>query len=154
MATYSFTSSFTIETRGKRGFRALAAQKAAEAARLELMETEWRVRSRVRAALATYRFAQRRHNALTEEAAAHAEVVRIFEKRLALGEAATPELSAARAEQTTLDANLQAAAAEVRQTLDAATQWLLPLVCRRPRSKGMRYLLRVSIQCPRPTRLL
>jgi outer membrane protein, heavy metal efflux system len=116
-ATYSFAPAFTIETAGKRGYRILAAQKSAEAARIELTETEWRVRSRVRAALVGYRFAQRRDDALADEAAAHREIVGIFEKRVALGEASNPELSAARAEQLSMETNLQTAEGDLQHGL-------------------------------------
>jgi cobalt-zinc-cadmium efflux system outer membrane protein len=119
VVTYAFAPAFTIETAGKRGFRTLAAQKSAEASRIALLETEWQVRSRVRAALVGYFFAQRRLASLLQEQQVRAEVVQIFEKRVALGEASNPELNAARVEQSALLVNLRTAEGEAAQALAA-----------------------------------
>jgi outer membrane protein TolC len=93
----------------------LAAQKTAEAAGIALLETEWQVRSRVRAALVGYYFAQRRLASLQAESATRDEVVGIFEKRLALGESSNPELNAARADRAALRVNLSRAEGDVAE---------------------------------------
>src|SRR5262249_54726455 len=71
---------FTIETAGKRGYRILRAQKEAEAARLGLAETAWRVRSRVRAALYDHLLALRRRDLLRAQEGIRSEIVQIFDK--------------------------------------------------------------------------
>ena len=119
VATYAFAPAFTIETAGKRGYRMLAAQKSAEAARIALLEAEWQVRSRVRGALVSYFFAQRRLGSLQQEQQLRAEVVQIFEKRVAMGEASNPELYAARAEQAALLLSLRTVEGELAQSLAA-----------------------------------
>ena len=127
VAAYAFAPTFTIETAGKRGYRILVAQKSAEAARIAMRETEWQVRSRVRAALVGYCFAQRRAESLRAEQTVRAEITAIFEKRVALGEASNPDLNAARAEEAALRANLRSAEGEVGQSLTAiATATGLP----------------------------
>jgi outer membrane protein TolC len=117
VATYSFAAGFTIETAGKRGYRTLAARKTAEAALIAVTEAEWQVRSRVRSALAAYYFARRRAESLTVESAVRREVVEIFDRRVALGEASNPELNAARAQQASLELAMRAAEGDVSQGL-------------------------------------
>lgn len=115
--TYSAIPTFTIETAGKRGYRTMQAEKLAEAARLSFVETGWLVRSRVRAALIAYLFAQHRLDLLRTEAGIRADVVEIFEKRLAVGEAASPNLDLVRAESIATQVALRRAEGEVSQTL-------------------------------------
>ncbi len=98
VATYSFSSAFTIETAGKRGLRILEAQKALEAARLRVWEAAWATRAKVRAALVAYYFAGVRLESLRAELAARGEIVTVWEKRLAAGEVGRPEVEAARAD--------------------------------------------------------
>jgi len=117
VATYSFAADFTIETAGKRGYRTLAAKKAAEAARIAVTEAEWQVRSRVRSALAAYYFSRRRVESLAAESTTRREIAEIFEKRVALGEASNPELNAARADQASLELAMRAAEGDVSQGL-------------------------------------
>jgi outer membrane protein TolC len=115
VATYSFAADFTIETAGKRGYRVLAAKKAAEAARIGVTEAEWQVRSRVRSAVTAYYFAQRRRASLDAENAIRREIAEIFERRVALGEASNPELNLARAEQASLELAMRAAEGDASQ---------------------------------------
>ena len=119
IATYGASTTFTIETAGKRGYRILAAEKLAEAARIGLYESAWRVRSNVRSAFAGYYFATRRMEILRLENSLQAESARMLEKRLALGYASRPEVSAARAQQAETAVNVRASEGEVAQTLTA-----------------------------------
>lgn len=85
-----------IETAGKRGHRIAQAQALTDAARLQLEEAAWQVRSSVRAALAEHLIAQRKLELLCTEQAVRAEAVTILEKRLAVGEVSRPDVDAAR----------------------------------------------------------
>ncbi|MGH9666375.1 MAG: TolC family protein [Bryobacteraceae bacterium] len=115
--TYAAVPSFTIETAGKRGYRTMQAEKLAEAARLGFAEAGWLVRSRVRAAMIAFLFAQRRMDLLRKEAAIRADAVEIFEKRLVAGEAASPDLNVVRAESLGTQVALRQAEGDVSQTL-------------------------------------
>lgn len=119
IVTYDASPTFTIETAGKRGYRILEAEKLAEAARTAMQEEGWKVRSQVRAALANYYFATRRRAALQSENEIEAETVEIFEKRVALGDAARPELSAMRAQQAATLVSLRSSEGDVEQTFAA-----------------------------------
>ncbi len=89
---YGAFPSFTIEAAGKRGLRILQAQKLAESARAGLAESGWLVRSRVRTSLFNYLVTERRRTLLETEVAVRTEIVGIFAKRVAVGEAPRPEL--------------------------------------------------------------
>jgi outer membrane protein TolC len=112
-----------IETAGKRGYRVARAQRLTEAARLELGETAWQVRRRVRQAFADHAFAALERDALNAEARARAELGAITERRLALGDATSGEVETARAELAAARLARQAAegrAIESRGALAAA----------------------------------
>ena len=127
-ATYGASATFTIETAGKRGYRILQAERLAEAARIAFYESAWRVRSDVRSAFAAHYFATRRLELLRSEDSLQIETVNILEKRLALGDASHPDVSAARAQQAETDVNLRVSEGEVPQTLAAlATAVGLPV---------------------------
>ena len=117
--TYAVAPTFTIETAGKRGYRILQAERTAEAARLSFVETAWQTRSQVRAALLAYLFAQRRFDLLREELTVREDVVEIFEKRLAAGEASTPDLNVVRAELSENQLTLRREEGEISQSLSA-----------------------------------
>ncbi len=102
VATYSFSSAFTIETAGKRGLQILEAEKALEAARLGVWEAAWTTRAKVRTALVAHYFAGRRLESLRAELAVRTEIAGIWEKRLVAGEASRPEVESARAERAGL----------------------------------------------------
>ena len=85
--------SIPIETAGKRGHRIEQAQHLAEVARLNLLDTAWQVRSRVRQSLLNTSPSEQ---LLTAQQALEAERVRLMERRLQLGFAATPDLTQAR----------------------------------------------------------
>lgn len=117
--TYAIAPIFTIETAGKRGYRIMQAEQVAEAARLSFVEAGWQVRSRVRAAMLTYLFAQRRLDLLRSESSVRADIVEIFEKRRAAGEAATPDLNVVRADLSATEVALRQGEGEITQTLSA-----------------------------------
>jgi outer membrane protein TolC len=114
--TYGASTTFTIETAGKRGYRALQAEKLAQAAHIALYESVWRVRSNVRSAFAAYYFAARRLEILRSENRLQAESVSILEKRLALGDASRPDASAVRGQQAETAVSVRASEVEVAQT--------------------------------------
>jgi outer membrane protein, heavy metal efflux system len=115
-ATYSGALNFKIETAGKRGYRILGAQHRAAAAELSFSESDWQVRSHVRQGFVDYAFAVRRLQALQKERAVRASVEEIFEKRLSVGEAATPDLDLVRAARIAADVGLRQANGDVSQT--------------------------------------
>jgi cobalt-zinc-cadmium efflux system outer membrane protein len=94
---FYFTPSVILETGGKRAIRTLEAGKLAEAARVDVDATAWRVLSRVRAAWVEYAMALRNVDVLNNEVRARNETIAILEKRLSVGEGARPEVESARA---------------------------------------------------------
>lgn len=115
-ATYGVLPAFTIETAGKRGYRILQAEKQAESAEIGLAEAGWALRSRIRTAFYDSVFATARRDLLQDEVAIRKEIVEIFEKRLAVGQAARPELDIYRVDLITTQAALQFAVGDVAQT--------------------------------------
>ncbi len=114
---FGISPSFTIETAGKRGLRVLQTQKEAEAARISMSETAWRVRSQLRAAMIDYVLSRLKYDQLREEEAIRAEIVQIIDARLSLGEAARPEVEVFRVDLITARAALRAAEGEMAQKL-------------------------------------
>jgi outer membrane protein, heavy metal efflux system len=90
--------SFPVETAGKRGYRLQAARSLDLAARLELAQAAWSVRSSVRAALVDYLEASQTLEQLRAEADLRTEEVRLFEATAAAGEIARQEVSTAEVE--------------------------------------------------------
>ena len=85
--------SIPIETAGKRGYRIEQARHQVEVARLNLLDTAWQVRSRVRESLLnTYPSEQ----LVAAQQSLESERVRLMERRLQLGFAAAPDLTEAR----------------------------------------------------------
>src|SRR5438445_383580 len=87
-----------IEPAGKRGYRIERAEHLTEAARLELADVVWRVRSQVRATLAEHLFARRELELFEAEEGTGAESVAVMEKRLAAGDVSRPDVDLAQAE--------------------------------------------------------
>jgi len=113
---YGILPAFTIETGGKRGARILQAERQAEAARVGLAEAGWRLRSRIRNAFYDHLFAVRRRDLLQIEESVRSEIVQMFDKRLAVGEASRPELDVYRVDLITTQAALQISFGDVEQT--------------------------------------
>jgi len=87
-----------IETAGKRGLRIAQAKRLSEAARLQVGEAGWSVRSGVRRALLEYLLTERERGLLQMEITARSNVVYLLERRLAAGEVSRTEADAARTE--------------------------------------------------------
>jgi cobalt-zinc-cadmium efflux system outer membrane protein len=113
---YGVLPTLTIETAGKRGLRILQAERQAEAARVALAEAAWSLRSRIRSAFYDHLLAARRRDLLETGQNIRSEIVEIFDKRLAVGEAARPELDVYRVDLITTQAALRAAVGDVAQT--------------------------------------
>jgi outer membrane protein TolC len=112
-----------VETAGKRGYRIARAERLSLAARLDLAEAGWRVRSRLRAALAEYGAAARAVDLLRAEEAARSDATALVERRLAAGAASRPDLDRARLDlaRTRLDLRVaEGRAAEARSALAGA----------------------------------
>lgn len=88
--------SFPIETAGKRRHRIAQAKNLSDAARMDLANTAWKVRSRLRTSLVNL-FASDRTLILQErQLAVQEDLVRLMEKRFVVGEVSQPELLQAR----------------------------------------------------------
>jgi len=109
---FHFDPAITLETAGKRGWRILESEKLAEAARVQVAETAWRIRSRARAAWLDYVMAVRSLDVLRNERDVRAEAAAILEKRLSVGEAARPDVSVSRT--ALISVEVEAKAAETR----------------------------------------
>ena len=106
---FNFLPSFTLVTAGKRTWRTLEAEKAADAARVGVEETAWKVESRVRAAWLDYLISRRSLELLRQERSVRSEIVEMLDKRVAAGDASRPEADVERAALLSLDVAAQAA---------------------------------------------
>jgi outer membrane protein TolC len=113
---FHFDPAFTLETAGKRGWRILEAEKTAEAARVQVAEIAWRVRSRVRATWLDYVMALRVLEASRKEQLMRGEAVALLEKRLSAGEAAQPDVNVARAALISVESEGRAAETNVSES--------------------------------------
>lgn len=113
---FHFDPAFTLITAGKRGWQILAAERAAEAARIQVAETAWRVRSRVRAAWLDYLVAMRSRDALRNEQGARAATLTIVEKRLNVGEASRPDVNLVRTALIAVAVEAQAAETAINES--------------------------------------
>ena len=87
-----------IETAGKRGHRIQSARSLEDAARFDLADSAWKVRSGVRIALLNYLLASRSLDLQRSEEQVRRGQVDILEQRFALGEIPRPEVDIARIE--------------------------------------------------------
>lgn len=95
---FSLDVTVPVETANKRGHRIQIARNLNEAARFDLADSAWRVRTGVRGALLNYFLASRNLEGLHSEEQVRRAQVKILEERLAVGEIPRPELDAARIE--------------------------------------------------------
>jgi outer membrane protein TolC len=95
---YGFDLRFPVDEIWKRGHRIEAAEHFGEVARLEFLETAWRVRGHVRAALARHLLALRDLDLRQSEEGLRLGAATLAERKLALGEAFSLDVSAARTE--------------------------------------------------------
>jgi len=114
---YGFNFDIPTGAPGKRHYRVAQARALTEAARLQVAETAWQVRSRLRAALVEHLLARRKLELLRAEETARADAARIMEQRLAVGEISRPDMNAVRAERSTTRVALKAAEGRVTETL-------------------------------------
>lgn len=99
---FGFDFSLPIETAGKRGYRIAEAQHLSEASQIQISETAWEVRSRVRAALVNYVFAEQMARTLHAQEARQTQYVGLLEARYRAGEIALPEVTPPRIDLTNL----------------------------------------------------
>lgn len=105
--------SIPIETAGKRGYRVAVARNESAASRLQLAETGWAVRSRVRAAWISYIFATRNVQLLQQQVSIQARYANLLQQRLRAGEIPLPETTAAQIDLTNLTQALRTAEGQV-----------------------------------------
>jgi cobalt-zinc-cadmium efflux system outer membrane protein len=117
--TMAFNFSLPIETAGKRGYRIATATHLSLASRIQLAQTGWIVRSRVRSALADYFFAIQSASLLQKQTALRSKYVDLTEKRFRAGEIPLPDLTTARIDLTALRQTLSVAEGQVHTTHSA-----------------------------------
>jgi len=108
-----FDFSLPIETAGKRGYRIAEATHLSDAGQLQVAETAWMVRSRVRTALVDLLFAEKTAFLLHEQESLQSRYVDLLEARFRAGEIPLPEVTAARIDLTNLRQALRAAEGQV-----------------------------------------
>jgi cobalt-zinc-cadmium efflux system outer membrane protein len=94
--TYGLGLDIPIETAGKRGYRVAQAQQLSNAARLNIGNVAWQVRSRLRSHMLNLHAATRRVEILEQQISAQQQIVAMLDKRFALGAASAPEANQAR----------------------------------------------------------
>ncbi len=114
--TLGFTFDVPIETMGKRGYRIRRAKQLTEAARLELAETAWRVRSRLRITVMEHFLAQRELDLLRAEASLRAETLTSLDRRYGVGQASLQALTAARTDLANTQRAVEAAAGRLAES--------------------------------------
>ncbi|KIH83368.1 TolC family protein [Pseudomonas batumici] len=91
--TYGLALDIPIETAGKRGYRVAQAQQLSDAARLNIGQTAWQIRSRLRSALLDLYAASQHHAIIERQVDIQQNLVTMLEKQLSLGSASTFELN-------------------------------------------------------------
>jgi cobalt-zinc-cadmium efflux system outer membrane protein len=112
-----------IETAGKRAHRIQSAGSLDQAARFDLADSAWKVRSGVRIALLNYLFASRSLDLLRSEEQVREDQVNILEARFSVGEIPRPEVDFARIELSKTHlaiSSVEGQLAEARATLAAS----------------------------------
>jgi cobalt-zinc-cadmium efflux system outer membrane protein len=102
-----------IETAGKRGHRIETARSLEHAARFDLADSAWKVRSGVRMALLNYLLASRSFDLLRSEEQVRGEQAIILEQRFAVGEIPRPEVDLARIELSKIHLAINSAEGQV-----------------------------------------
>lgn len=120
-----------IETRGKRRYRIQVARSLEQAARFDLADSAWKVRSGVRNALLNYFLTSRSLELLRSEDQVRGEQIVMLEQRFAVGEIPRPEVDLARIEHSkthlaisTAEGQLAEAKAAVAASVGIATATL------------------------------
>ena len=105
-----------IETKGKRGYRIRAARNLDQAARFDLADSAWKVRSGVRRALLDHLLASRSLELFRSEEQVRTEQVRILQQRFVAGDIPRPEVDLARIELSKTHLSIRAAEGQVAET--------------------------------------
>lgn len=108
--------SLPIETAGKRAYRILEAAKLADAARLALKETSWKVYSQVRDAWMNCIGAEEGAESASRENRIQLNLVSLMRQRLSAGEISRPEWSQIRVEASRAAIRLNASQGQVSQS--------------------------------------
>ncbi len=108
-----FNFSLPIETAGKRGYRIAEATHLSEASRIQVAETAWAVRNRMRTALVDLVFARETAAALHEQETLQTRYVGLLEARFHAGEIPLPDVTTARIDLTNLRQARRAAEGQV-----------------------------------------
>ncbi len=114
--TYGFNLNLPVDELWKRGHRISAAEGLSAAARFALAETAWRARSRLRAALLDHVLAMKDLELRRVEEAVRAEVVKIMELRLALGETFRLDVDSAKARHAAAQLEIHASEGQVAES--------------------------------------
>lgn len=85
-----------LETAGKRGYRVAHAQQLSNAARFQVGNIAWQIRSRLRNQLLNLYAATRRAEILQQQITIQQQIVAMLDKRLSVGAASAPEANQAR----------------------------------------------------------
>jgi outer membrane protein, heavy metal efflux system len=105
-----------IETAGKRRHRVDSARNLKDAARFDLADSAWKVRSGVRAAFLNYLLAFRSLDLLRSEEHVRGDQVSILAQRFAVGEIPRPEVDLARVELSKTHLAISAAEGQLAET--------------------------------------
>lgn len=89
--TFGLGLDIPIETAGKRGYRIAQAQQFSNAARFNIGNVAWQVRSRLRGQMLNLYTAIQRTLILEKQINAQQQIVEMLDKRLSVGAASTPE---------------------------------------------------------------
>jgi len=95
---FSVDLAVPIETAGKRGHRIESARSLEHAARFDLADSAWKIRSGVRLALLNYLLASRTLDLLRSEEQVRGDQVNILQQRFSVGEIPRPEVDLSRIE--------------------------------------------------------
>lgn len=114
--TFNLGIDIPVETHGKREARMQQASALSEAARLDIAQTAWQVRSRLRARLLDVYVVQQQAAQLQHETDARAQIVALLESRLAAGMIGGTDLSDARLQLQKARAALSAESARLSET--------------------------------------
>ncbi|MDA8087860.1 MAG: TolC family protein [Nitrospiraceae bacterium] len=91
--TWGISLDIPVETAGKRGYRIRRAKHLSAAARLNIAETAWQVRSGLRKSLLDFYAAAERERYLLGQLSVQGEIAKLFEERLAAGESSQFEVT-------------------------------------------------------------
>lgn len=111
-----FGVTIPFETTGKRGYRVRRAQNLSDVARFSVGETAWNVRSRIRSTLLDHLISNLELEQRTAESLVREEAVDIYEKRLEFGGVSRPDVTAARANLTRVQIEIEQLRGHVAET--------------------------------------